>query len=372
MSQALPTPATPELPADAGAAGMPSGLDRHTVRRRLLQIAALVVLVAAVVMLVPGLVDIRERLSNASPAELVLAAGLEVLSCLAYVVAFRAAFCPRMTWWMSYRIGMSSLGAASVLPVGGVGGLTFGAWALRRGGLPLDRVARRTVAFFVITSAINVAAVIGVGVGVGIGILPGTGSLALTLVPVGLAAIAIVLTLAVPHLAARLVGRWSAGDRPKLLRKAARVLDAAGDGVGEAVALLRSRDVRLLAGAIGYLVFDLAVFWASFRAVGASVELSGLLLAYLLGQLGALIPIPGGIGGTEAGLVGALVLYGNPLATATVSVLIYRTLLLAIPATLGGIAFGWLKRSLRDEHDARIPCADDYPQGTMNSQEDVR
>ncbi len=339
---------------------MPAGLEMHQLRRRLLRLAALVVVVIAVVTLIPGLADVRKGLARASGGWLVLAAGIEVLSCLAYVVAFRAAFCAQMTWRMSYRIGLSALGAASLLPLGGVGGLALGAWALRRGGLAVERIARRTVAFFLITSAINVAAVIVVGAALAVGLLPGTGSLLLGVGPVALALGAVlVVTLAVPRLAGRLVPSWSAPGRPKLLGRLAQGLDATKDGIAEAVCLLRSGDLRLVGGAIGYLVFDLAVFWACFRAFGAAPPISTLLLAYLLGQLGALIPVPGGIGGTDAGLVGALVIYGTPGATAAVGVIAYRAVLLWIPAVLGGVAFTSLKRSLRDEAAARIPCADD-------------
>lgn len=69
--------------------------------------------------------------------------------------------------------------------------------------------------------------------------------------------------------------------------------------------------------------------------------------------------MPGGIGGVDAGLVGALVLYGTPAATAAVGVLAFRAVLLWVPAALGAMAFIALKRSLRDEAAARIPCADD-------------
>ena len=345
-----------DMPAD----DMPAGLQMHRLRRRLVQVGLLIVVVAALIALVPGLTDVRDGLARASPGWLVLGAGLEVLSCLAYVVAFRAAFCARMTWRMSYRIGMSSLGAASLLPVGGVGGLALGAWALRRSGLALERIARRTVAFFLITSAINIAAVIVVGTALAVGILPGPASLLLSAGPVVLAIAAVLLvTVAFPRLSGRLVPSWSAPGRSKFLGRAARVLDATGDGVDEAVCLLRAHDARLLGGAIGYLAFDLVVFWACFRAFGATPPIATLLLAYLLGQLGALIPVPGGIGGVDAGLIGALVLYGTPAATAAVGVLAYRALLLWIPAVLGGMAFIALKRSLRDEAASRIPCADD-------------
>lgn len=111
------------------------------------------------------------------------------------------------------------------------------------------------------------------------------------------------------------------------------------------------RQVRGLGLGLGLVV--------CFRAFGATPPITGVVLAYLLGQLGALSPVPGGVGGTEAGLIGALVLYGS--ATATVAVLANRALLLVIPATLGGWPFLVLKPAPRDGAAARIPCADDLP-----------
>lgn len=116
------------------------------------------------------------------------------------------------------------------------------------------------MAFFFITSAINVGAVIIVGAALTVGILPGSESLLLSVGPVVLAIGAVlVVTLAVPRLSDRLLPRWSAVGRSKLVGRAARGLDATGDGVGEAVCLLRSGDARLLGGAVGYLAFDLVV-----------------------------------------------------------------------------------------------------------------
>lgn len=355
-------PATSATPGSGGAADMPAGLDAHQVRRRLAQIAALVVFVGLVVALIPGFAGVRSGLARASVGWLALAAGVEVLSCLAYVVAFRAAFCARMSWWMGYRLGMSALGAASLLPVGGVGGPAFGAWALHRDGLSVQRVARRSVAFFLLTSATNVAAVIVVALALAAGVLPGTSRPILIVGPIALALAAFAGTLAAARFAERLVPRWSAKDRARPLRAVARVLDATSDGVLEAIDLLRSRDARLLAGAAGYLVFDLVVFWVCFRAFGAAPALGSLLLAYLFGQLGAIIPVPGGIGGADLGLVGALMLYGTAATTAAVAVIAYRAVLLGVPAALGATAFLALQRSQRDDAASRIPCADDTPE----------
>jgi uncharacterized protein (TIRG00374 family) len=98
------------------------------------------------------------------------------------------------------------------------------------------------------------------------------------------------------------------------------------------------------------------VFWASFRAVGASPELALIWMAYLIGQLGNWLPVPGGIGGTELGLVGALLLYGLPALTATAAVLLYRVIELWIPAVLGLAAFAQLRRLLRRETEAIELC----------------
>lgn len=83
----------------------------------------------------------------------------------------------------------------------------------------------------------------------------------------------------------------------------------------------------MLTGSFGYWAFDNAVLWAAFGAFHLSPPLSVVLMAYLLGQLGGLIPIPGGIGGLDGGLIGALVLYGVPAAGATAAVFAYRLIL---------------------------------------------
>jgi hypothetical protein len=82
-----------------------------------------------------------------------------------------------------------------------------------------------------------------------------------------------------------------------------------------------------------------------------------LLVAYIIGQLGSLIPIPGGIGGVDAGLIGTLVLYGVDATDAAVAVIAYRGLLLAIPALVGLPALTVLRRRLRDEAHDIAACA---------------
>jgi len=54
------------------------------------------------------------------------------------------------------------------------------------------------------------------------------------------------------------------------------------------------------------------VLAACFGLAGLSVPWRGLLFAYVAGQLaGRLVPLPGGMGGVEGGMFGALTLTGT-------------------------------------------------------------
>jgi uncharacterized protein (TIRG00374 family) len=334
----------------------PPDLTRRRLRSRLLFVVAILVAVAVVVTVLPGLESLRSRLAGARPGWLCLGAALKLASGLAYVVVFRSVFCRQLRWRTSYEIGMSELGANALFPTGGAGGLALGAWALRRGGMSGRHIARRTVAFFLLTSLPNVLGVIILGIGLALGAFAGKASLALTLIPAAAGIIAIAATLAVGRLAARAHGRLA--RRETTAAGHARALAGAlAEGVSETLMLLRRGDAALYLGLIGYLAFDVMVLWATFHAFGHSPELAILWLAYLIGELGGLIPLPGGIGGVDAGLVGTFVLYGTSLSAATAAVLAYRAIALWVPAIFGGAAFLMLRRTLRDEADQLAVCA---------------
>jgi uncharacterized protein (TIRG00374 family) len=137
------------------------------------------------------------------------------------------------------------------------------------------------------------------------------------------------------------------------------VLGALGSGVRESLELLWPPRPLLLVGLVGYLGFDVAILWAMFHAFGASPPVAIVALAYLIGELGGLIPVPGGIGGVDLGLVATLVLYHVPAAEAAAAVLAYRALALVVPAVLGACAFALLRRSLAKERIAISSCGPD-------------
>jgi uncharacterized protein (TIRG00374 family) len=346
---AHPHAANPIAPSDLA---IPEELSRRRLRSRLLFALGLVLTVVAIVTLVPGLGGLRSRLSHAKPEWLLLGVALKLLSGLGYVAVFRMIFCRRMSWRVSYQIGMSELGANALFPTGGAGGLALGAWALRRGGMQGEEIARRTVAFFLLTSVPNVLGVIILGIGLGTGVFSGETNPLLTILPAAVAAMAIVATLLAGRLAERWGSRIERGGRHESSRRRralSRGLTAVAEGVEEAVSLLREGNVVLILGLIAYLAFDVMILWAAFRAFGAAPPLANLWIAYLIGELGGLIPVPGGIGGVDAGLVGTLALYHVSLTSAAGAVLIYRATALWVPAVVGAGAFLVLRRTLRNE-----------------------
>ena len=317
---------------------LPDDLRGPKLRRRLLTVLALLLVLGLIAWLAPGLGEVRSRLADARPGWLAVAVLLELLSCLSYVLMFKPVFCPRMTWRSSYELGMSELAVGSIVPASGAGGLALGAWALNKGGMPAEEIARRSVAFFVIKSSVNFVAVVVVGVVMWLGVGPST-PVWLTLAPAVLAA----SVLAALPLLALLGDRRP--SRPRWLAVAVRAL---GDGVREAGRVVRRHDWRVVAGSVGYWAFDNAVIWACFRAFGENPPITLVLMGYLIGQLGGLLPLPGGIGGIDGGLIGAMIVYGLPAAAVAASVLAYRVILFWLPLVLGGIAFASLRRGINN------------------------
>jgi uncharacterized membrane protein YbhN (UPF0104 family) len=330
---------------------LPEEFSGSRLRRSLLLLAAVVVVVVALIALIPGLSSLRDRFNGAVPGWLAFAAVLELASCASYVLVFRGVFCRHMSWRTSSEIGLSELAANSLFSVGGAGGLALGAWILRRGGLPASYIAHRTVAFFLLTSLANVSFLALGGLGLATGVLHGSPSLLAGLIPAVAGVAAIALALGVRPVAAFLARRWM---RERLVAAA----EAVGDGVDEALRVLRTGDPMILLGAAGYMLFDVAMLGVCFTAFGNDVPPAGVLLvAYIIGQLGSLIPIPGGIGGVDGGLIGTLVLYGVDATDAAVAVIAYRGLLLSIPALLGLPALAVLRRRLQSEAHDIAACA---------------
>ena len=340
--------------AGAAADEMPQELAPRHIGARILQLGGLAAVTVATISAVPGLSDLRARFAHADPGLVALAGVLELASCLSYVLAFRGVFCAQVSWRFSYDLGMAEQASNVLLPTGGAGGLALGAWVLRRAGLSTDYIARRSVAFFVITSAPNFACAALFGLLLAAGVLHAHAPTAATAVLGGLALGAIVLVVLLPRLRPWIDAR----PAPGRLRAAMRTgVLTVGEGVADAGVLLRSGRPSVIVGSVGYLGFDLAALAATYAAFGGGLPVGGLLFGYVVGQLGGLVPVPGGLGGTDGGLVGGLVLVGAPLSQAAAGVLAYRAFQLGVPALLGSVAFVRLRRTLRRSAAPAVLCA---------------
>jgi uncharacterized protein (TIRG00374 family) len=88
------------------------------------------------------------------------------------------------------------------------------------------------------------------------------------------------------------------------------------------------------------------VLWAAFHAFGDAPPLAVLTQAFFVGMLGNLLPMPGGVGGVEGGMIGALVGFGVDGGLAVVAVLVYRAFTFWLPLLPGVLAYFRLRRTV--------------------------
>jgi uncharacterized membrane protein YbhN (UPF0104 family) len=348
----VPNPTPPEDPDDEE---MPRV--QMTRRRLVLGVTLIVVVVAILYYGIPRLAGIDEtwhRIEQGDPWWLALALAFTMLSFAGYVVLFEYVFAEngtRLGLRESYQITMASLAATRIFAAGGAGGIALTAWAMRRYGMDRRTVADRTIVFLVLTYVVYMVAMLLVGVGLRVGVLPGPAPFGMTVVPAAFAGIAITLTLLLSltptDLQRRMedsfagrggrVGRW--------LRRAAPLPASMSAGVRHAIALVRRRDPAVL-GSVAYWGFNIAVLWAAFRAFGEAPPWPVIIQAYFVGMLGNLLPVPGGVGGVDGGMIGALLAFGVDGGLAVVAVLTYRAFAFWLPTIPGAIAFFQLRRTV--------------------------
>lgn len=317
-------------------------LDMRALARRAALPAALAAVAAAVVILAGGPLqafsDALGRVAEADPRWLVAGAAFELMSfggyiALLWLVGGRAS--PRLGFRASAEVTLGGTAATRLLPTGGVGGAALTIWAFRRAGLDARNATRTLLAFLVLLYSIFLGAIVLAGGLLALGIVPGHGPLALTALPAGAGALAILCGLALALL------------RPH---------GALGAAVRQAIALVRSGDLRLL-GAPAWWAFDAAVLWAMLQALGAPPSLAVVVLAYFVGQVANTIPIPGAVSG---GMVGVLLAFGVEADLALASVLAYRSVAIWLPAPIGLAALAGLRRTFtrwasQDSTHTRIP-----------------
>jgi uncharacterized membrane protein YbhN (UPF0104 family) len=285
----------------------------------------------------------------------------ELLSFAGYVALFRTVFVRghgRIGWPESYEITMAGLAATRLFAAAGAGGIALTAWAVRRSGMEPRLVACRMVAFTVLLYFVYAGSMLIDGIGLGTGLFPGGGSFAITFLPAIIAALLLGIAAAVATLPGdverRLQRRASGSGRlAHWLARAVTVPALAATGVRTAIGLIRRREPGVL-GAVAWWGFDISVLWAMFHAFGTPPPFTVIWMAYFIGTLGNLLPLPGGLGGVEGAMIGAFAAFGVDFNLSVLAVLSYRGISFWLPTLPGAIAYFQLRRTVarwREEQD---------------------
>ena len=290
---------------------------------------------------------------------------LEALSLGGYVALFRTVFSchgVRIGWQASYQITMAGVVATKLFAAAGAGGVALTVWALRASGLSARSVARRVLALEFFLYGVYAGTLVVVGIGLRSGLFPGRAPWTLTVAPaiLGGAVIGVLLSMrALPNDFERRMKPLAGARRGRrLLARVASAPWAVHDALGIAFSLMKERNPWLI-GAIAYWGFDIATLWACFHAFGSPPAVAVIVMAYFVGTLANSLPLPGGLGGVEAGMVGAFLAFGTHASLAILAVLSYRVISFWLPTLPGAAAYLQLRRTVgvwRDDTKQRKPA----------------
>jgi uncharacterized membrane protein YbhN (UPF0104 family) len=316
-------------------------LGRISPRQIVVLVLASAAMIAGLVVIAPALADLPDvwsKLTTGHLGWLTFALVLEALSFVGYAFLFRAVSIDRdgngsrIGFRASTEIALAGHAATRLFASAGAGGIALTAWALRKSGMEARDVAARMTTFMVLLYLVYMGALLVGGLGMYVGVIPGGGSFALTVVPAIFGGLVIALVAAT-----QLVQPGESRFR--------RWFAPFGAGVRDARRLIASPNAGL-AGALMKWGFDIACLWACFKAFGASPAVGVLVLGYFIGMLANTLPLPGGVGGVDGGMIGAFIAFGADPGTVIVAVLAYRFFSFWLPIAPGAAAFATLRRTV--------------------------
>ena len=80
-----------------------------------------------------------------------------------------------------------------------------------------------------------------------------------------------------------------------------------------------------------------------------------IVMSYFVGMLANALPLPGGIGGVDGGMIGAFTAFDVPVQLAVVAVLAYRGIAFWLPTLPGGVAYLQLRRTVAKWRESEEP-----------------
>ncbi len=318
--------------------------------------ALLVALGIALLAAVPSLRGVLREIGDIGPGWILVAVALELASAVSFVVVFRLFF-DALDARDARILAWTAQGSGALLPGGGAGGLAIGGWLAALTGAPGRWIVRRSAGLFFLGAAVSSAALVAAGLAL---LAEADDSLKVVL-PTAFAGVGLILVAALPAMVR---------SRPRTPRWLAAI--ASGVGEAEQTTFARRPSWRVV-GALGYLAFDIAVLWVILRAVGSTPSVAALTLGYSIGYIANSLPIPGGIGVLDAGLTGALVLYGISPVHAAAAVIVYHAIAFWVPGLGGLLAYLRLRPRLLRAGNTGEPTLEPAPE-TLASEEarDVR
>jgi uncharacterized membrane protein YbhN (UPF0104 family) len=238
---------------------------------------------------------------------------------------------------LSIRIALAGFACTQLIAAGGVAGLGFIYWVLRRLGLSKRDAAVRVIglntAVYLVLGLLGLCAAI-------VACVMGEAPLGIT-VP-WIVGIPLILMAAMWFTQRQRVERW-ATPHGGLLRRGLALGVAAAWWVRRAVGSREGRPV--LAWSAWYWVGDIASLWGALHAFG-TVSIVALPIAYTTGYLAQCVPVPFiATGGADAATTFALHAVGVPLDVALVSVMAHRVFAFWIPIVPGFVMAAKFARS---------------------------
>jgi uncharacterized membrane protein YbhN (UPF0104 family) len=304
---------------------------KHKLIRGGIAVAVLVGVGVCLIALLPGLSGVKSAIEGASPGWILAAAAIQLVGIAGAVVFVQLVYYDephRLTW----KMGGGQQAANAVLPT--AGSTAVGYWTLSSVGWGARRFAERAAVMIIAPAVPNIVLIIVLGLGMGLRIFAGPRDWYLTWLPAALAILVVVVAI----WAARWGHRLAARTKRRWLREGVNVV---ATGVTGTVEVMRRRSWRVL-GTFVDVLGATGALWACLIAVGEHLPFAVVAMGFLIGQFAQAIPVPGGVGAIDAGVTGALVLYGGGASISAAGEVISHGLALIIPIVAGGVAFALL------------------------------
>lgn len=317
---------------------------RKSLRSGVKLIAFAAVIYFFVLPLIPGFRNAATELRKVSPLLLVLGLGLEIAALYAYSMLTKVALGESgklVSSWRLFRIQMSTKALGGVMPGGSAASSAMGYRLMTLSGVPGPDAG-----FALGTAGLGSAVVLNIIFWIGLIVSIPLNGLNKAYVSAAIAGV-LIMGLAAAIVFGLMEGQ---GRAERVLRWIARRLRQNEDRTGDAVRHIGARieelvsDRALLGRVVGWAaanwLLDAAALWVFLRAYGQSLEFDGLIVAFGLANIAAVVPItPGGLGIVEGVYVPTLIWFGLDKVTATLGVASYRLAQYFFPLLLGGFLY---------------------------------